>query len=103
VSIVDPATNYFDGYKEVYWETFSEPYPCHTVLGPHQLAHDHAQVVLACLAGQRLQLLQAPAQRPQPPALRQGHGADLGWGARGGVDEQDRLVVLGLAEVELQR
>jgi 2-iminobutanoate/2-iminopropanoate deaminase len=38
--IVDPATNYFDGYKEAYWETFSEPYPCHTVLGPHQLAHE---------------------------------------------------------------
>ncbi|GEM_PF-857629 len=38
--IVDPATHYFDGYKEVYWETFSEPYPCHTVLGPHRLAHE---------------------------------------------------------------
>ncbi len=38
--IVDPATNYFDGYKDVYWETFSEPYPCHTVLGAHQLAHE---------------------------------------------------------------
>lgn len=38
--IIDPHQRYFDGYKEVYWETFEEPYPCHTVLGAHQLAHD---------------------------------------------------------------
>lgn len=36
--IIDPHERYFDGYKEVYWETFEEPYPCHTVLGAHQLA-----------------------------------------------------------------
>jgi enamine deaminase RidA (YjgF/YER057c/UK114 family) len=38
--IVDPAEHYYDGYKEVYWETFSEPYPCHTVLGHEQLANE---------------------------------------------------------------
>ena len=38
--IVDPHSNYYDGYKDVYWETFSEPYPSHTVLGAHQLAHE---------------------------------------------------------------
>ncbi|WP_331234516.1 RidA family protein [Natronorarus salvus] len=38
--IVDLSTHYFDGYKDVYWEAFSEPYPCHTVLGAHQLAHE---------------------------------------------------------------
>lgn len=38
--IVDPHERYYDGYKDVYWETFSEPYPCHTVLGAHQLAHE---------------------------------------------------------------
>ena len=38
--IVDPHSNYYDGYKDVYWETFSKPYPCHTVLGVHQLAHE---------------------------------------------------------------
>jgi enamine deaminase RidA (YjgF/YER057c/UK114 family) len=38
--IVEPNERYFDGYKQVYWETFDEPYPCHTVLGNHQLAHD---------------------------------------------------------------
>jgi len=38
--IVDPHSNYYDGYKEVYWETFAEPYPSHTVLGVHQLAHE---------------------------------------------------------------
>lgn len=38
--IVDPAKHYYDGYKEVYWETFDEPYPCHTVLGHEQLANE---------------------------------------------------------------
>lgn len=38
--VVDPKTHYYDGYKEVYWETFSEPYPCHTVLGHEQLANE---------------------------------------------------------------
>jgi 2-iminobutanoate/2-iminopropanoate deaminase len=38
--IVDPAEHYYDGYKEVYWETFDEPYPCHTVLGHDQLANE---------------------------------------------------------------
>lgn len=38
--IVDPAEHYYDGYKEVYWETFDEPYPCHTVLGHAQLANE---------------------------------------------------------------
>ena len=38
--IVDPHSNYHDGYKDVYWETFAEPYPSHTVLGVHQLAHE---------------------------------------------------------------
>lgn len=38
--IVDPAEHYYDGYKTVYWETFSEPYPCHTVLGHDQLANE---------------------------------------------------------------
>jgi enamine deaminase RidA (YjgF/YER057c/UK114 family) len=38
--VVDPAEHYYDGYKQVYWETFSEPYPCHTVLGHEQLAHE---------------------------------------------------------------
>lgn len=36
--IVDPATHYHDGYKDVYIETFSPPYPAHTVLGVDQLA-----------------------------------------------------------------
>jgi enamine deaminase RidA (YjgF/YER057c/UK114 family) len=35
--IVDPH-NRFEGYNEVYQERFSEPYPCHTVLGVEQLA-----------------------------------------------------------------
>jgi len=38
--IVDPAEHYYDGYKKVYWETFDEPYPCHTVLGHDQLANE---------------------------------------------------------------
>lgn len=38
--IVDPKHHYYDGYKQVYWETFEEPYPCHTVLGHDQLAND---------------------------------------------------------------
>jgi len=38
--IVEPRERYYDGYKDVYWETFDEPYPCHTVLGAHQLAHE---------------------------------------------------------------
>lgn len=38
--IVDPAEHYYDGYKQVYWETFDEPYPCHTVLGHNQLADE---------------------------------------------------------------
>jgi len=38
--ILDPKSRYFDGYKEVYWEVFEEPYPCHTVLGVDQLAHE---------------------------------------------------------------
>jgi enamine deaminase RidA (YjgF/YER057c/UK114 family) len=38
--IIEPHERYYDGYKGVYWETFDEPYPCHTVLGVHQLAHE---------------------------------------------------------------
>jgi enamine deaminase RidA (YjgF/YER057c/UK114 family) len=38
--IVDPSDNYYEGYKQVYWQTFEEPYPCHTVLGHDQLAHE---------------------------------------------------------------
>jgi len=38
--IVEPHERYFEGYKQVYLETFEEPYPCHTVLGAHQLAHE---------------------------------------------------------------
>jgi enamine deaminase RidA (YjgF/YER057c/UK114 family) len=38
--IVEPHERYYDGYKDVYWETFDEPYPCHTVLGAHGLAHE---------------------------------------------------------------
>lgn len=38
--IVDPHEQYYDGYKAVYWETFDEPYPCHTVLGHDQLANE---------------------------------------------------------------
>lgn len=38
--VIEPHERYFDGYKTVYEETFSEPYPCHTVLGTHQLAHE---------------------------------------------------------------
>lgn len=38
--IVDPAEHYYDGYKQVYFDTFSQPYPCHTVLGHEQLAHE---------------------------------------------------------------
>lgn len=38
--VVDPKERYFDGYKAVYMDTFSEPYPCHTVLGAAQLAHE---------------------------------------------------------------
>lgn len=37
--VVDLEDNYYDGYKEVYRDVFSEPYPCHTVLGADQLAH----------------------------------------------------------------
>lgn len=38
--IIDPHSRYFEGYKDVYWETFDEPYPAHTVLGVDQLAHE---------------------------------------------------------------
>lgn len=38
--IIDPHARYYDGYKTVYRETFDEPFPCHTVLGTHQLAHE---------------------------------------------------------------
>lgn len=38
--IIDPKERYFDGYKEVYWETFDPPYPAHTVLGVDQLANE---------------------------------------------------------------
>lgn len=38
--IIDPVENYYDGYKQVYWEVFEDPYPCHTVLGHDQLAND---------------------------------------------------------------
>ncbi|WP_092733834.1 RidA family protein [Halopenitus persicus] len=38
--IVDPVERYYNGYKSVYWERFTEPYPCHTVLGHDQLAHE---------------------------------------------------------------
>ena len=38
--VVDPAEHYYDAYKQVYWETFEEPYPCHTVLGHDQLANE---------------------------------------------------------------
>lgn len=38
--IVNPQERYYDGYKAVYWERFDEPYPCHTVLGHQQLAHE---------------------------------------------------------------
>jgi len=37
--IIDPQEHY-DGYKEVYWEVFDDPYPCHTVLGVDSLAHE---------------------------------------------------------------
>jgi enamine deaminase RidA (YjgF/YER057c/UK114 family) len=36
--ILEPYERYYNGYKQVYWETFDKPYPCHTVLGTHQLA-----------------------------------------------------------------
>lgn len=38
--IIEPNERYYDGYKTVYRETFDEPFPCHTVLGTHQLAHE---------------------------------------------------------------
>ncbi len=38
--IVDVDEHYHDGYKQVYDETFEEPYPCHTVLSPDALAHE---------------------------------------------------------------
>jgi len=38
--ILDPKNRYFDGYEQVYLETFDEPYPCHTVPGADQLAHE---------------------------------------------------------------
>lgn len=38
--VVEPHSRYYDGYKEVYLDTFDEPYPCHTVLGADQLAHE---------------------------------------------------------------
>lgn len=38
--IIEPHERFYDGYKAVYNETFDEPYPCHTVLGAHQLAHE---------------------------------------------------------------
>lgn len=38
--IIDPHERYYEGYKEVYMDTFDEPYPCHTVLGADQLADE---------------------------------------------------------------
>lgn len=38
--MTDLHDHYYDGYKAVYRETFDEPYPCHTVLGVDQLAHE---------------------------------------------------------------
>lgn len=38
--IIDAYEQYFNGYKTIYFEYFEEPYPCHTVLGAHQLAHE---------------------------------------------------------------
>ena len=38
--IVDLSEHYYDGYKRVYQDTFEEPYPCHTVLGHEELAHE---------------------------------------------------------------
>lgn len=38
--IIEPYERYHDGYKDVYWDVFDDPYPCHTVLGVHQLAHE---------------------------------------------------------------
>lgn len=38
--IIDPHERYYEGYKGVYMDTFDEPYPCHTVLGVDQLAHE---------------------------------------------------------------
>lgn len=38
--IVDLSEHYYDGYKRVYQNTFEEPYPCHTVLGHEELAHE---------------------------------------------------------------
>ena len=38
--IIDPHARYYEGYKDVYWEVFEVPYPCHTVLGVDQLAHE---------------------------------------------------------------
>ncbi len=38
--IVDLSEHYYDGYKRVYEETFEAPYPCHTVLGHGELAHE---------------------------------------------------------------
>lgn len=37
--IINPNKHY-DGYKKVYWDVFTEPYPCHTVLGVESLAHE---------------------------------------------------------------
>lgn len=37
--VIEPNQRYYDGYK-VYLSVFEEPYPCHTVLGTHQLAHE---------------------------------------------------------------
>jgi enamine deaminase RidA (YjgF/YER057c/UK114 family) len=39
-NIVDLADNYRDGYEDVYRESFTEPYPCHTALGVDQLARE---------------------------------------------------------------
>lgn len=37
--IIETYERYYNGYKQVYMETFAQPYPCHTVLGTRQLAH----------------------------------------------------------------
>lgn len=36
--LIEPHERYAEGYMEVYMDMFSRPYPCHTVLGPQQLA-----------------------------------------------------------------
>ena len=52
---------------------------------------------------QRDQLVERPAQVDQPATRAQRHLPDRGRRARGRLDDRDRLLLLGLTEVELEQ